>query len=784
MRLALWFAGWAIIFASLSLTPSEYLTMEHATMEHATMEDRSDKAQTNSDTIAAEMRQTLDTELAAWYPRSVDSAYGGFLSDLDYEWQVEGSQAKMVVTQARHIWAAANAARFYNTDTSLRHLAAHGVSFLRGTMWDAKWGGFYDLVTREGAPVMDDGHIIKRAYGNAFAIYGLAGYYGVSGDTVALHAAQEAFRWLEEHSHDSRHGGYFQFMEQDGSPLVEGWRGTPPKDQNSTIHLLEAFTQLHEVWPDPTVRKRLEELLHIVRDTITTSQGYMKLFFRRDWTPVSFAKADAALRDRNYELDHVSFGHDVETAYLMLEASAAMGLNDDTRTLRIAKQMVDHALRYGWDQERGGFFDGGYYHNGDDRPSIVRTTKEWWSQAEALNTLLLMADLFPEESAQYYEKFCQQWDYCKRFVIDRLHGGWYWGGIDRAPEHMRTPKASIWKCNYHTSRALINCMRRIRARGLSWEVKSFEPVNRDATPAARELLARLYSLSGRNIIAGHQNYVGRIDTYPKRIAAITGRSPQIWGCDFIHYDREGTASQVVREAAKKFKEGYIITLMWHAGRPTDDPPFGWKESIQAKLTDREWSELTTPGTTLHRRWTAQVDVVAGSLKELQALGVPVLWRPYHELNGMWFWWGNRKGENGSARLYRMLYDRFVNHHKLNNLIWVWNANAPRQLVEDEAFAYEDFFPGLDCVDVLAADVYHNDYQQSHHDDLVSLGQGKLVALGEVGEVPSPATLVRQPRWVWFMIWGDFVDTHNTPEQIKALYSYPGVLTHEDFVIAK
>jgi mannan endo-1,4-beta-mannosidase len=81
-------------------------------------------------------------------------------------------------------------------------------------------------------------------------------------------------------------------------------------------------------------------------------------------------------------------------------------------------------------------------------------------------------------------------------------------------------------------------------------------------------------------------------------------------------------------------------------------------------------------------------------------------------------------------------------------------------------------------------VYHNDYQQSHHDDLVSLGQGKLVALGEVGEVPSPATLVRQPRWVWFMIWGDFVDTHNTPEQIKALYSYPGVLTHEDFVITK
>lgn len=779
MRITLWFVGSAFVLTSLSLIPSEYLTMEHATME-----DQLEEVQTIRDTIAAEMRHVLDTELAAWYPRSVDTLHGGFYSDMDYQWNVDGPQEKMIVTQARHVWAAAHAGRFYNTDTSFRHLAAHGVAFLRGTMWDTSCGGFFDLVTREGEPVLEDGRIIKRAYGNAFAIYGLAGYYGASGDTVALHMAQETFRWLEAHSYDSRHGGYFQFMERDGTPMEKGWRGIPPKDQNSTIHLLEALTQLFEVWPDATVRKRLEELLHIVRDTITTSRGYMVLFFERNWTPVSFAKSTPAIREQNYEFDHVSFGHDVETAYLMLEASAALGLKDDTRTLRVAKKMVDHALLYGWDQEHGGFFDGGYYFNGDDRASIVRTTKEWWSQAEALNTLLMMSELFPEESAHYYDKFCAQWDYCKKFVIDQVHGGWYWGGVDRAPEHTHTPKASIWKCNYHTSRALINCIRRIRAYGLPREVRSYEPVNRDATPAARGLLARLYTLSGRNIIAGHQNYVGRIDTYPDRVKEITGRLPQIWGCDFVHYDRQGTASTVVREAYKKFQEGYIITLMWHAGRPMDNPPFGWKESIQAKLTDREWEELTTPGTALHTRWTEQVDVVAAHLKELQALGVPVLWRPYHEQNGVWFWWGNRKGENGSARLYRMLYDRFVNHHKLNNLIWVWNANAPRQLVEDEAFAYEDFFPGLDHVDVLAADVYHNDYQQSHHDDLVSLGQGKLVALGEVGEVPAPATLAHQPRWVWFMIWGDFVDTHNTPEQIKALYDYPGTLTHEDFVNAK
>jgi mannan endo-1,4-beta-mannosidase len=221
--------------------------------------------------------------------------------------------------------------------------------------------------------------------------------------------------------------------------------------------------------------------------------------------------------------------------------------------------------------------------------------------------------------------------------------------------------------------------------------------------------------------------------------------------------------------------------MWHAGRPLDDPPFGWKESIQAKLTDSEWEELITPGTPLNSRWTAQVDTVAAYLGLLKQLGVPVLWRPYHESNGVWFWWGNRKGERGSAEPYRMMFDRFVNVHRLNNLIWVWDANAPRRLPADEAFAYEDYFPGVACVDILAADVYHNDYRQSHHDELLELGGGKVIALGEVGEVPDRAILSLQPLWTWFMVWGDFVDTHNTAAQIRDLYGSPRTLTHEDFV---
>jgi mannobiose 2-epimerase len=765
--------------------------------EEVCAKNPSSELKINRDTIAAEMRQVLDDEFKVWYPLSIDTSCGGFFSDFDYSWKLDGGQEKFIVTQARHVWSTANAGMFYQKDNALRKVAAHGAQFLGDKMWDKEYGGFYDLVTRQGEPIKEDGVILKRAYGNAFAIYGLAVYYRASGDTAALKLAQETFLWLEKHSYDPQYGGYFQTMSRDGIPFKEGYlppksenrfqsrnRFVPPKDQNSSIHLLECFTELYKVWPDSILKERLSSQLRLIRDVITTEKGYLTLFSRRDWTPISYRDSAVDVRERNYGDDHVSFGHDVETAYLMLEASEALGIKNDTTTLRIGKKMVDHALRNGWDNEHGGIYDGGYYLSGKEQPVIVINNKEWWSQVEALNSFLMMAEMFPQDELRYYEKFCRQWSYCKQYLIDFEHGGWYLGGVDIVPQFKYSPKGSIWKGNYHTSRGLINCINMLKSRSIMHNQKSFAPVNKIATPEARKLLEYLYSISGKKIIAGHHNSVERIDVYPNRVKELTGKLPEIWGCDFGGYFHKGYADTLIQAAYKKYKEGYIITLMWHVGRPQDDPPFGWKESVQAKMTDKEWEELITPGTKLNSRWINRVDTIATYLKELQAFGMPILWRPYHESNGVWFWWGNRKGENGSAKLYRMMFDRFVNYHKLNNLIWVWNTNAPRQLINDEAYAYEDYFPGLEYVDVLATDVYHSDYRQSHHDELAKLGQGKVIALGEVGVVPTPDILDHQPLWTWFMIWSNFVNTHNTPQQMRDLYSYPKILTHEDFVKVK
>ncbi len=151
------------------------------------------------------------------------------------------------------------------------------------------------------------------------------------------------------------------------------------------------------------------------------------------------------------------------------------------------------------------------------------------------------------------------------------------------------------------------------------------------------------------------------------------------------------------------------------------------------------------------------------------------------MNGGWLWWGKKRGDNGYKALWRMMYDRYVNRHGLHNLIWVWNTNAP---VNKDILAYEECWPGNEYVDVLATDVYGNEYAQSHHDDLVRLAVGKPVALGEVGDMPTPEILEKQPRWSWFMTWTNFLENNNTKEEILALYRSPRVLTRDEVKIKK
>lgn len=298
-----------------------------------------------------------------------------------------------------------------------------------------------------------------------------------------------------------------------------------------------------------------------------------------------------------------------------------------------------------------------------------------------------------------------------------------------------------------------------------------KPVNPHATPEAVALLEMICAVSGSAILSGQHNFPNHLSQHSDATANTVGKYPAIWGSDF-GFAAEGKdaitgRNAMIEEAKRQHAAGSIITLMWHVVRPVDDEPNGWRESVQNRLTDFEWSELLDPSTNLHKRWEAQIDTAAMYLKRLQDSHIPVLWRPYHENNGNWFWWGGRPGDKGFIALYRMTYERMVNYHHLDNLIWVWNANAPNG---KNAGLYAGYYPGAAYVDILAADVY-GEFKQAYHDDLATLADGKPIALGEVGRVPSLEVLKTQPKWAWFMVWADLLRM-SPPDMVDALFHDP------------
>jgi mannan endo-1,4-beta-mannosidase len=339
----------------------------------------------------------------------------------------------------------------------------------------------------------------------------------------------------------------------------------------------------------------------------------------------------------------------------------------------------------------------------------------------------------------------------------------------------------------------------------------FRPVNPDATKEARQLLEFLYSIQGKYTLTGQHNFISGPARYDSVVLAMTGKRPVVWGSDFsfnatgdnqreFHHCgpmnlntpwgelRENglTTAQhrqnLVDEIKVRHAEGRIITLMWHCCWPTfgddcnGDTIWTWADGLPS---DETWAELTTEGTALNDAWKRQVDAIVPYLKQLQEAKIPVLWRPYHEMNGVWFWWCNKPGDEGFRKLWIMMYERFTYEHGLDNLLWVWNTNAPRDIPGDEAFPYADFYPGSEYVDVLAADVYRGDYRQSHHDQLLELGGGKLITLGEVGQLPTVEQYDTQPSWSWFMVWGYFVSNRGNAELAKQIYDHPRSLTLDE-----
>lgn len=330
-------------------------------------------------------------------------------------------------------------------------------------------------------------------------------------------------------------------------------------------------------------------------------------------------------------------------------------------------------------------------------------------------------------------------------------------------------------------------------------------VNPNATAQAVKVYNFLIENHGKKILSGAMANVNNNNDFASWIKDKTGKDVAIMGYDFIHLPESGQNwidYSDISAAESQWAANGLVSYMWHWRVPTDEKAYQDKdfsrygcrtpgENVEDP-TEFDIERALQDGTWENRVILEDLDKAAAVLKQLQEKGIPVIWRPLHEAagsykyDGAWFWWG-RKGGEATKQLWRLMYDRLVNLHGLNNLIWVWTAQCEEGYYDRMAADY----PGNDVVDIIGTDIYAADdaSQVAAYNVLLALGEGhKLVTISETGLIQNPdKCFADKAHWSWFNLWytynlhqtgGDVDGFGNTAESLKAVFGSPYVINRD------
>jgi len=387
---------------------------------------------------AAVRRELLEDILPFWRRRTVDEQQGGFIGQMSNDLYVHANANKGLILNARILWTFCAAYRYTHEEQD-RALASRAYDYLTSRFLDPQHGGcFWELDAR--GSIIDDR---KKIYGEAFCIYALAEYYDTFKDPRALELATDIFHRIEEHARDEMYGGYFEVMSRDWQPCEDMRLSDKDMDEkksmNNHLHVLEAYTSLLRVWPQPLPADRLRELIDLFRRHILNAEGtHFQHFFDETWA----AKSD------NY-----TFGHDIEGSWLLCEAAEALGdrsLVDEVRA--VAVKLARAVLAEGLDTDGGLFYEA-------RKGRITVRNKEWWPQAEAVVGFYNAWQLTGDDA--FREASVRCWQFIERRVVDPAFGEWFWCVRSDGTHDPAQPKVSHWKCPYHNSRCCLEIIRRI-----------------------------------------------------------------------------------------------------------------------------------------------------------------------------------------------------------------------------------------------------------------------------------------------------------------------------------
>lgn len=317
--------------------------------------------------------------------------------------------------------------------------------------------------------------------------------------------------------------------------------------------------------------------------------------------------------------------------------------------------------------------------------------------------------------------------------------------------------------------------------------KIYTPCNPNAQEGVKNVMKYLSDITYHKVVTGqHTQSMGQEELH--HIRKITGKQPALLGFELLSYspninylDTDEACMTEVLENYGTLKRAWewagakgLITFTWHWFSPLG----GRSKSFFSENTDFDASKAVVEGTAENRAFLSDLDTMAGILRPFCEKQIPILWRPFHEGDGGWFWWG-AQGADTVKKLYRIMQERYTNLHKLNNLIWVWNAPGV------------EYYPGDDVVDIISRDMYPTAHchtsRKEEYDELVKItDQKKIVLIGEIGSLPSLNAIVEEGAgWASYMTWShEFClgEEFSSYEVLRETYNSPYAVTKEELPV--
>ncbi len=306
---------------------------------------------------------------------------------------------------------------------------------------------------------------------------------------------------------------------------------------------------------------------------------------------------------------------------------------------------------------------------------------------------------------------------------------------------------------------------------------------------AVRLMHYLTDIYGKYMLAGQ--HIGPDFFELDAIYGVTGKYPALLELDFMDYSptrvEHGEMGNDTDRAIEWWKNGGIVAFCWHWNAPMDlidqGPDCYWWSGMYTRATTYDFSKgLADHQSEEYLLLIRDIDAIAVELKKLQDAGVPVLWRPIHEASGGWFWWGNQ-GAEPYKELWRLMFDRLTNYHKLNNLIWVWNGLD------------KDWYPGDDVVDIIGEHTYleprdYSPLEEEYHKAEKYSKADKMIALTENGPVPDADLIIEKKlKWLWFCTWSEtpvvnkertkYSEEFTEACELKKVYGHEYVITKDE-----